>query len=184
MYYVMDCRTLFPPTSLGKYPNLPSGPWFTGRPIDPPRTLPLEYALDPDYPGKLRPFYPAAAPLMREDLLAALAEAGVDNLQAFAALLHDPAAGTTHTNYKAVNIIGIVAAADMGQSVMMGTSDSTLIDADFESLVIDDAKPRGALLFRLAESASAIVVHDTVKQMIEARVVPGMVFYGPGEWAG
>lgn len=67
---------------------------------------------------------------------------------------------------------------------MMGTSGSTMGDADFHALIIDESKTAGLLLFRLAENISAIVVHERVKQSIEAAGIPGFAFYGPGEWSG
>jgi hypothetical protein len=60
---------------------------MVGQMITYPVQTPLVYELDPDYPGQLQPMYKAAAPIMREDLLDALASAGVDHLQLFDAVL-------------------------------------------------------------------------------------------------
>ena len=92
--------------------------------------------------------------------------------------------GEEHTNYKAFNVVGLVAAADLGASKMMGTTSSTLIDADFASLALDESKAHGLLLFRLAENVSAIVVDERVRQEIEGRKIPGILFYASGEWSG
>jgi hypothetical protein len=127
---------------------------------------------------------PSNAPLMRQDLLDALAAAGVDNLQLFDAVLQDPQAAREHRDFKAVNVVGVASAADMEKSVMLGTSDSTMIDADFDQLVFDEKRPGGLFLFRLAENVSAIVVHEKVKHMIEERNIPGMTFYASGQWSG
>src|SRR5205809_3545758 len=109
-YYVMGCEGLFPATMIGNEPELPRGPWMTGQLITYTDEIrePLVFELDPGYPGPLRPMYKADAPLMREDLLKALAEAGVDNLQPFPALLRDPTSGEEHSNYKAVNVVGVI----------------------------------------------------------------------------
>jgi hypothetical protein len=184
MYYVMTCEGMYPARPIRKSPFFMRGPWFTGQPITYNVPQPLEYELDPDYEGDLKPFYREAAPIMRQDLLEALHAGGVDNLQLFDAVVTDPTTGQSFTNYKAVNVIGAVSAADMAQSTRMGAGDSTMVDVDFDSLVIDEARPRGTLLFRLAESVGAIVVHDRVKQVIEARAIPGMTFYASGEWSG
>ena len=127
--------------------------------------------------------YEGAVLLMRDDLIQALIEVGVDNLQLFPALVADSAKKIEHTNYKAVNIVGVIACANMGASTLMGTSDSEMIDVDFDALVIDEAKTGGVLLFRMAEAVSAIVVHEKVRLYIEDRI-PGMTFYGAGEWSG
>lgn len=183
-YFVLDVSGPIPATMIGSEPDLPSAPWMTGRLVPEPAGE-LEYALDPDYPGGLMPMYPAeSVPLMRQDVVDALQAAGVDNLQLFPAVVRDPATGKEHRNYKAFNLVGIVSAADMGESVLMGTSDSALIDVDFDRLVLDDERPGGLLMFRLAEAVNAIVVHASVREHIEAAGIAGLDFLGPGEWAG
>jgi hypothetical protein len=183
-YYVMSCEGVSPATSIGKSPALPGGPWMTGQMLGTTPPVPMVFELNPNYPGLLKAMYKNKYPLVREDLLRCWQEAGVDNLQLFPAILRDTVKGVDHTNYFAFNVIGVVSCADMGQSRMMGTTDSTMIDADFQALVIDEAKTGGALMFRLAESVNALVVHERVRKHIEANAIPNLVFYGPGEWAG
>jgi hypothetical protein len=161
------------------------GNWRDGAVIREPVPEPLVYLLDPDYPGTPKPLYKECAiPVMRDDVADALRQGGVDNIQYFRAILRDPKSGREYSDYKAFNIVGVIACADMGTSELMGTSDSAMIDVDFSGLVIDESKTGGALLFRLGESVSAIVVHEKVKDSIEQRAIPGFVFYGPGEWSG
>jgi hypothetical protein len=185
MYYVMACYDCDEPTSIRESPRLPGGPWMDGQRITITVPNPLVYGLDPNHPGELLPLYEnEAVPLFRDDLLDALRQAGVDNLECFPAVLRDPFRKTEHTNYKAVNIVGVVSCADMGQSELMGSSTSNMIDVDFAGLVIDEKRTGGALLFRLAEAVNAIVVHEKVKQTVEAAGIPFLTFQGPGEWAG
>jgi hypothetical protein len=184
MYYVMTCEGIVPRTTIDKSPNVPGSPWNSGRLITARIEEPLVYTLDPDYPGKMIPMYNIAETLMRADLLNALRAAGVDNLQTFKAVIKDVKSGTDYTDYSAVNIVGVVSAADRDQSTTMEGLDSPLIDAVFDSLVIDEMKAGGALIFRLAEAVGTIVVHERVKQQIEAAQVPGMTFYEPGEYSG
>ena len=54
----------------------------------------------------------------------------------------------------------------------------------FDTLTIDAKKAGGILLFRLAESENAIVVHERVKKGVQAAGIPGMTFYDAGEWSG
>jgi hypothetical protein len=183
-YYIMTCEGIHPRTTLKKHASVPRGPWYRGQEITYRIKEPLVYGLDPGYPGALLPLYESEAPIMREDLLDALKSSGVDNLQLFAAILKDPKTKQEYTNYKAVNVIGLVAAADMAKSTTMGLPNPALFGQTFDSLTIDEKKAGGALLFRLKESASAIVVHDRVKSGIEAAGVPGMTFYESGEWSG
>lgn len=185
-YFVMTCEGVDPmPIARGPEPEIAAN-WMLGRPVQAssvPR--PLRYTLDPDYGGTPKALYASEAnPVMRDDLAHVLANVGVDNVQYFDSILIDPASGQEYTNYKAFNIIGLVAAADMGKSELMGTADSSMGDIDFHALVIDESQTRGLLLFRLAENISAIVVHERVKAAIEAAAIPGFVFYGPGAWSG
>lgn len=184
MHYVMTCEGKHPIAAIDEVPRLPGGPWMKGKPMAIDVPVPLVYTLDAGRPGNLKAMYDKAIPLMRDDLVEALAEAGVDNLERFAAVIRDTAAGKEYANYKAVNIVGVLACADMDRSEVLGGVDSRLIDVDFASLVIDEAKAAGALLFRLAEAVNAIVVDEKVKQQVVDRGIPGMVFYGPGEWSG
>lgn len=183
-YYVMECEGRYPVMPISRGPSIP-GNWRDGTVITQAVPQPLIYLLDPDYPGSPKPLYKECAiPAMRDDVADALRQSGVDNIQYFQAILRDPKSGREYSDYKSFNVVGIISCADMGSSQLMGTSDSTMIDADFSGLVIDESKTGGALLFRLGESVSAIVVHQRVRDSIEQRAIPGFVFYGPGEWSG
>jgi hypothetical protein len=75
---------------------------------------PLEFTLwpvDPNspYDGPEMPVYfDEEIPLFREDLIFAMQEYGVDNVDAYNARITDPDNGKQYTNYKAVNIVGVV----------------------------------------------------------------------------
>lgn len=183
-YYVMTCEGVYPSTMIGESPDLPGGAWMDGQPIQYDVPEPLVFSLNPEYPGKLCSMYDESILLMSSDLVGAIKTAGVDNIQCFRAVVRDLVNKKDYSNYQAVNILGLVSCADMEKSELMGTSDSALIDVDFHSLVIDESKAGGALLFRLAEKVSAIVVHEKVKENIEKKEIPNMVFYEPGEWSG
>lgn len=183
-YYVMVGEGQHPIMPIASGPDL-QGNWRLGHVITDAVPQPLVYTLNTRYEGNPKPmYYEKAIPVMRDDVLAALRAAGVDNIQTFDAVLVNPDTGERHVNYKAYNIVGLVACADMQASQLMGTSNSTMGDVDFLGLVIDESKTGGALLFRLAESINAVVVHEQVKQAIDASGIPGFVFYGPGEWSG
>ena len=183
-YFVMVGEGVHPIMPIARGPDFP-GNWRMGTPITEAVPQPLTYTLDIEYEGLPKPmYYEESIPVMRDDVLAALTAAGVDNIQSFDAVLVNPETGQRYANYKAYNIVGLVACADMGASERMATTDSVIGDVDFRSLVIDERKTGGALLFRLAENVSAIVVHAQVRRAIEASGIPGFVFYGPGTWSG
>ena len=149
-YYVMTCEGVSPATCIGEAPDVPGAPWMDGQAVEEAPSEPLVFALDPNYPGKLKAMYEDDILLMRHDLISALKEAGVDNLQLFPAVLRDARKRTDHKDYSAVNIVGAVSCVDSSRSRKAAVSDSEMIDAFFDSLVIDESKTGGALLFRLA----------------------------------
>jgi hypothetical protein len=184
MYYVMVCVGEHPVKPIGQGPDF-FAVWRDGCPISETVPEPLVYTLSPDYPGSPKAmYYEKSIPVMREDVINVLMGVGVNNIQFFDAIIYDPVTNKRYDNYKAYNIIGLVACADMLASELMKTSESLMTDTDFHALVIDESKTNGMLLFRLAENVSAIIVHKKVKNAIEAENIPGFIFYGPGEWAG
>ena len=97
--------------------------------------------------------------------------------------IRDPKTGTVYSSYKAVTLVGLIACADLGASehVSYGTP---VVDVDFDSLVIDETRTYGALVFRLAECVTGIVVHEKVKQCLEDRGIKYLDFLLPAEWVG
>jgi hypothetical protein len=47
---------------------------------------------------------------------------------------------------------------------------------------IDELKIKGALMFRLAECITAIVIHDSVKRTIESAGIDTLEFVSPDKW--
>jgi hypothetical protein len=197
-YFVMVGEGTRFDVDIDEAPDLPGGPWYLGQPLKIPLPEVLEYTLDvkkpwvdedgeqitpPSNPSVL--YNSEAYPLIRKDLLAILKSVGVDNLETFPARITDHVNDIVYDDYVAFNIIGLIAAADLSKSTLMPhMQEATLLDTDFDSLVIDPSKAMGLLLFRLAESCSAIVVNESVKNAVESKGVPGIVFYADGEWAG
>ena len=185
MYFMLGC---FGPedqnrAALGEVRGLKDVYWTTGRRFSSPIPTPVEVFLDPWYPGVMVPMFDRGILLFSDAMIAALQEAGVDNLDCYPAVIKDTVKGITYKDYKAVNIIGIIACADLGKSKHTAFGDP-LIDVDFDSLAIDEAKTRDALMFRLAECVSGIVVHEKVKEHLEAKGIAYLDFTPPGEWVG
>jgi hypothetical protein len=106
-------------------------------------------------------------PVFRHDLLKALRDAGVDNLQTCPAILRDPSRGLERRDYDAVNILGAVACADMRRSTYTDVTGTGLIAVAFRRLVIDEAAAQDLLFFRLAQSLGSIIVHERVKRFLD-----------------
>ena len=77
----------------------------------------------------------------------------------------------------------MVAAADLAAS-RYDAPEGPLISVDFDSLAIDDAKTGGALMFRLAECVTCIIVHESVRNIVEAEGIDTLDFLDPKNWIG
>jgi hypothetical protein len=109
---------------------------------------------------------------MSAELRGFLAGCGVDNIQYFPAQLISRSDGTVWDNYFAVNIIGVVAAADLKASeyttVIDRPGSSGLPLVAFEDLKIDPNRAQGLNLFRLAESPSVIIISEALVQRLRS----------------
>jgi hypothetical protein len=110
----------------------------------------------------LPPYFRDKIELFRTDLIEALEEFGVDNLEKYDGRITDSDDGTVYTNYKAVNIIGVVRAADMSKSKFEVYDGIPLVDVSFDKLVLKEAQLQDLLLFRLAENLHTILVRETL----------------------
>lgn len=159
------------------------GGWKRGRRFPAPPAEPVEFEVF--VPGDMVSMFKGAAGLlMRDSLVEALLAVGVDNLDIYDAIVRTESGDRTWTNYKAVNIIGVVACADMAK---FGTSapEGELIDVFFDGLVIDERKiGEGKLMFRLAEAIAGIVIHEKVKNYLEEHGFDDLSFEAPEDWIG
>ncbi len=58
-----------------------------------------------------------------------------------------------------------------------------VLDVDFDSLVVDEKRARGALIFRLAESTNAILVHEKLRNCLLAKGFNKLQFLDPKDCA-
>jgi len=172
MYYeLLDKHSAYPdPASIGEYPDLPRGVSFNmGRRIDLPIATPLRFELDPDWGRDIAVFTGSRIPIMRKDLIQALRDAGVDNIDVYDAVVVDPRDQKQVHDYQAVNIIGLVSAANLGASDYESFGEAPSVDALFGNPVIDEKRAAGALMFRMQESVMTVMVHDRIKREIAQR---------------
>jgi len=187
MYYVFG-RSTKPRRWIDKEPFFEDVSFLTGEKIAEPVAKPLEYTLKRLNPHAEdhAPYMPSTLgtrmPLFRDDLLAALRKCGVDNLDVYDAVITDPGAGSVMTNYKAVNIVGAISAADMGRSVATVHGGAPMMDVEFDELVVDAVKARGALMFRLAEAVATVLVHQRIRDYLEGQF-DDLAFHEPGDVA-
>ncbi len=151
--------------------------WALGRRFTRPPPDPIRIALVPiqGFTGEPPPMFDRYMCLMNEDMVTALRGCGVDNLDVYRAVLVDDV-NAREFRYFAVNILELVAAADLGKSRWSSFDGDARLDTHFESLALDPAKAGGRLMFRLAEDTAAIVVHEKVKQALETAGIPNLRF--------
>lgn len=175
MLYVLSSE---PGRPIVKGPDVDE-PWTEGRVLDFQPVEPLVYTLDPKAGGAPAAMYDGIVPVWRDDLLAALREAGVDNLQTYRAVLKDDGSRQSWPQYHSVNVLGLVATVDLARSGITA-SEEERGDLDPETLVLDEKNTEWFRLFRLAESPDLIIADDCVREAVERRRVPGVLFLRPG----
>ena len=129
--------------------------------------------------------YSASEPVLyHKDVVVALQESGVDNLETYQTKITNKKTGEVCEDYLAVNIVGLVKAADMLKSKAVVHSANGLIDTDFDSIVINEDAAAGHKMFRLAESINGVVIHRSVKEHLESKGGFELTFAEPEDWIG
>ena len=80
--------------------------------------------------------------------------------------------------------MGLLEVADLVQSEYEASplDQSPMYSSSFESLVVNEEKTNDALFFRRAESVSTILIHDSVKEVLEP-LFPRMSFIEPEDYS-
>lgn len=192
MYYVLDCH---PPFDADFYyfeadPTTRALRWRRGqkfsiessRPEFRPPGDPIVMTTEPDDRLRIHPEYESQPiPFMSRRLVEAMREAGVDNLDTYALELRNLRTGEVGLDHLAVNIVGMVSAADLSASDVDNSIPEVIF---FNSLAVDEDRARGLLLFRLKESITTVLVHEKVKRHLEVSGIDTLMFLEPQEWAG
>jgi uncharacterized protein DUF1629 len=166
MYFRLECE-LNLASGLPNQENNIGEHFLRGKPADESDLdLPFEFelAVDASKGDLLLSDYYSGDNLMSRKLVDAIRACGVDNLQTFPAVITRDDNGEKIENYVVVNIIGLVAAADMGKSKSRPLADVKF----FEKLAVDPDLAKGHMMFRLAESRLDIIVAENVAKAIEA----------------
>jgi len=158
--------------------------WLLGARFEATLPEPIALEWDPSTSGTKKCMYDATIPLMTKELLLALRASGVDNLDTYSVCIHDTKSGAVDDGYVAVNVLGVVAAANLSESVFRDPSGFSRADLDFDKLVLSPARARGLLLFRLAECVTGLVIHASIRAALEAKGEFGLSFVPPDVWIG
>jgi len=186
-YFLLECfsETQWEFSDILDYPEIDGIiSWISGSAFESLVPQPIKLQWDPETEGLKKSLYSTIIPLFRKDIVAALQEAGVDNLDSYAVEISDVKLGEISHDYVAVNIVGLVAAMNHDGSRYSDFWGAGLIDLDIDSLVIDSEKAKGFLMFRLAECVNGIVIARKVKEHLESQGGFGLTFVPPEEWIG
>ena len=153
----------------------PSASFILGARIFDP--LPTPMAFEVNYPDQPRHLVGDSIVVISELLIRALQSIGVDNFEAFPAILRNPTTGAEWTDYWAFNVLGLVAAAHGSSSadtLIPGNTEGVSTPLlGFRTLILDKKKTRDLSMFRLAESPSTLLVHKRVREALRAKKPQG-----------
>jgi hypothetical protein len=158
--------------------------WRVGQRFATPPVEPIQVSLDPTHSDQLVTFYKVDAVLMPRRMLQALRAVGVDNLDAYSTVIRHPRTGFETRDYVAVNLLGMVSAADIARSQVVGGSSDHRLDTDFDGFAVEPKRALDLLMFRLAENTSAILVHRKVKEYLQREGFTQLRFIPPERWVG
>jgi hypothetical protein len=188
MYYVLDrFWASHPARWIEKFPSMSNVDWDLGQRHKQSIPTPLRFELEPfdpddaDQSSDMPELFKGHVPLFRDDLIAGLLAAGVDNLETYDAEILDPDSGTVHRNYKAVNVIGAASVVDMERSSATVHPGGPVLDVELEGFAVDETRAGGRLLFRLAENTSAIMIHESVADHLDSLGFTSLEYLDSGE---
>lgn len=192
MYYILDCEepltddgealmVIDNDFEVGEVWDWKTGQVFETEESNVPTPILIDFEPLRGYKGLPIELYDLGIPIMSERLANALTGAGVDNIDFFDAILTNTITGEAY-KYRAFNIIGIIAAADLGRSEWDSYDDIPNGDVSFYNLIINEKNCRNTLLFRLAENLGAILIHQHVKDYIISKGIDTLRFMPPEDW--
>ncbi len=133
---------------------------------------PLQF--ETDCPQNKHPghYFDGTIPVFSKAFIDMLKQAGIDNFQTFPATLVNKKENLQWDDYFAFNSIGILDAANMekssGGTLMSGTDFEGMPELiDFDKLVIDPTKTKGAFMFRELRSPDLLIFDDKVEKYLK-----------------
>lgn len=168
MYLILKNNIfLEPEIGLREPKNLPKGLAFIhGQMITMPVENPMVLTTNAKAGDTMIDFQDGSFPVMSKRFLDLIKASGVDNLQTFPVIIKSEKDDTIWENYFIVNILGMIACADLSRSnyheIMPGFY-------SFNELAIHAEKANDTLLFRLQEDPTTIIMHRSVGQYIKSQ---------------
>jgi hypothetical protein len=187
-YFVLACREPMDWDDSALPDGIPPPPgsisWCAGQRFVTPPQEPVQVLLNPTHSDQLLTYYDTDAILMPKRMLDTLRAGGVDNLDAYDAVIRHEGTGFVTEEYVAANLVGLVSAADIAKSKVVGGSSDHRLDTEFEGFSVDEPRARGFLMFRLGENTAAVLVHRSLKDRLQAAGFDQLRFIPPEQWVG
>jgi hypothetical protein len=135
-----------------------------GEKMPPDFPEPMLFVVDPEMGTSVLPSTFLPEPVFRREFIAALRQAGVDNIDTYEVSIKG-FDGQPIDGYQAVNILGAVSCANLAESEYEELGEGLV----FRRLVIDPARTHGLLMFRLAEFRQRILLAEPIKAKLDER---------------
>ncbi|PKG84085.1 hypothetical protein CXF85_09195 [Colwellia sp. 75C3] len=175
-FYVIRCDFDENVLMAGGMPRLPKpfkDSWMKGQAFTIPPTEPLMVGIREGEQNKPPVHFYGNPQIASNEFIEALLEVGVDNLHLYDVILKSRECDKQITGYKGFNIIGLAKAASADTKF---ATESREGDASIESYQPNPEAMKGQYMFRLAESWRTIVVHEKVKNHLEAKGFKNLAF--------
>ncbi len=188
MYFVLDCEPpeddeggMFEIDDQVEIDEIEN--WSSGCRLDVHLSKPIVIDVTPirGYRGGLSDMYDDSLCLMSIRMVKTLQQIGVNNLELYPATLRNTKVDQSWSYY-VVNILGLVAAADLTRSEWTCDTDPPKGNVHFQKLVIDPNAVCGLLLFRLSYDPCTILIHESVRTHLEKAGLQGLSYEKPENW--
>lgn len=164
--YLMDCVTP-PDGALIRRHSHRLLRFKTGQPLDPALEGPIVFRLDEELRrGPLPTFFSVPALVARRAFCDDLLALGVDNIETRSALLEDPVDGRRIEGYLYLNVVGLVAGADLARSSSEELGPGMTV---INELVLDYDRFPDLDVCLLAEDPDNLIVSERVRDHLGGR---------------
>ena len=154
-------------TGLPQLPDFMKNNWMYGRPFTIAPEEPMMVKIDEGDDDCQEVAFHENPAIASDAFIDALLEVGVDNIDTYEVILKSSTDENFQIHgYKAFNIIGRISLAGPDTTFL---TESRQIDASIENYQPKPVVNEIPYIFRLAESISTIVIHEKVKNNLEAK---------------
>jgi hypothetical protein len=145
-------------------PEVEDGMFLRGQPLSQAMPEVLDFAVTHTPERPPRHFLELTIPVWSSQLHAAVSAGGAHNIDAYPATLRNTKKRLQWGGYFAVNIVGLLACAEMSISEFEVITErpSGVPYAKFDRLVLDSSLIKGVHIFRLAQDPGLLIITDHI----------------------